>query len=542
MTINVPKMPFTLTQQDLDNLNNQSQQNVPAQTPIQQNNSQSKWNFTPNLDNPAANFVFGAGDAMRNTLAGGLNMIPGVNIPSAKSGQGLSYDAGNIAGNIGTFMGGGDVLDTIRALGEGIPIAGDALQYLGQSNLLPSALRRAIGSGLYGASSDENNRVHGGELGAGLSAAFDLLPPSLRAASEAVSPITQQFSHILSPDTYAEGIINNISSGKGLEESGKDIASKINSNYQDARDEGGELFDNLSDKYGNLKLFDNPVNSEYATLPDSIKNSYGRDSIGAHNDFIANPTLDNAIDLRRELQNNINIWQRKFKLSGLTPTEKSQLDDLSNAKGSLQSDMQNLFNVNQDAGDMFDNANINWQKNVIPYEQDNDIYKMATGEVKNPTNIASIFRNPEDSTVKVVQDLPDDMRNNIIYSAMGSPTAQKNAKNLMSAYNSLDQKGLSSYATPELQDSMNKLGKGLQTRDILNKILGAYLGSHIPFMPEEIGAIAGYQAAPFLNRLFTSTGPKLAQNASSSIPNGVNPYVRNAVLPNILQGVNRNGS
>lgn len=539
MTISVPDLPFKLTQDDLDNLSSSNNQN---QIVNQQPQNTSKWNFSPNLDNPAANFVFGAGDALRNTISGGLNMIPGVNIPSAKSGQGTAYNVGNIAGNIGGFMGGGDVLDALRGAGEGIPLAGQAMQYLGQSGLTPSVLRRAIGSGLYGASSDQNNRTGGAELGAGLSSAFDLLPPALRAGSEAVSPIVNNFQHILSPDKYAEGIINNISSGKGLEESGKDIAAQIKSNYGDAKKQGGKLFNDLSDKYGDLKIFDNPDNSEYATLPDTVTNLYDSGASKIHNNFIQNPTLDNAIALKRQLSSDIGSWTRKNQKTGLTPDELDKLQNLGSAQKSLSNDMQNFFNSNEDAGKMFENANSNWSKNVVPYEKDNDIYDMAVGNIKNPTNIASTFRNPEPTTMKVVQDLPNEMRDNIVYSAMGSPTAQKNAKNLMNAYNSLDQKGLSSYASPELQQSMQKLGSGLNTKDILNKILGAYLGSHIPFMPQEIGAVAGYQAAPFLNRLFTSTAPKLPDSSGNLMPSQINPYLKNAILPNMIQGVNQNVS
>lgn len=62
------------------------------------------------------NAILGAGDAFRNTMTGAASLLPGVNIKPIQSGKGLSYDVGNIAGNVGAFLGGGELVSGAKII------------------------------------------------------------------------------------------------------------------------------------------------------------------------------------------------------------------------------------------------------------------------------------------------------------------------------------------------------------------------------------------------------------------------------------------
>src|ERR1700733_12590792 len=47
-------------------------------------------------NNPITNTVLGAGDALSNLMRGTANLMPGVNLPMAKTGEGTAYNVGKI--------------------------------------------------------------------------------------------------------------------------------------------------------------------------------------------------------------------------------------------------------------------------------------------------------------------------------------------------------------------------------------------------------------------------------------------------------------
>src|SRR5687768_13918722 len=73
--------------------------------------------FTDKLANSApVNAALGAGDAIKNTITGTASLIPGIKIKPTKSSEGTAYNLGNLAGNIASYYGGGEILGAAKLL------------------------------------------------------------------------------------------------------------------------------------------------------------------------------------------------------------------------------------------------------------------------------------------------------------------------------------------------------------------------------------------------------------------------------------------
>jgi hypothetical protein len=224
-----------------------------------QNQFYQKINFTPTAQAPSStlqniansqlvNSVLGAGDAVRNTLSDTANIIPGVNIPSAQTGSGTAYNLGNIVGNIGAFLGGGEILDTARAAAEGVPYLGKLAQALSGNNFVSGLAKRAIGTAGYGAVTNPDNRAVGAAEGAGLSGLGDMVPLMAQGLAKA--------SQVVRPASYAQQIINGLSGGKSLEDNAKSLASDIKNAFEQRSGEASALYNPIFSNLGNSSLYD----------------------------------------------------------------------------------------------------------------------------------------------------------------------------------------------------------------------------------------------------------------------------------------------
>jgi len=260
-----------------------------------------------------------------------------------------------------------------------------------------------------------------------------------------------------------------------------------------------------------------------------------------------NPTLQNAHNLRSQLGSEIRILQKKDSIGGLDSSGRSDLNNYIGAKSSLDSDMNNyLSSIDPSIAQQYQAANLNWRQNVAPYTARPKIAQMAKGTPENIGNISTAFKNPSPNVQQIISHLPQQTQNQILYSELGKYTPSKSAQNLVNSFNQLDQKGLSSYITPELESSMSALqskinaAKGLQYAGGFG--LGGALGHALGMGPEGIslaGAGMSYAIPKLMNFLPSTQKSPLLGN----VARGTYPTARAAFLANYLNnsGVN-NGS
>jgi hypothetical protein len=559
------------------------------------NSAQQPQSFADNLANsPGIQGILGAGDAARGTLADVANAIPGVNIPNPKFGSGLSYNIGNFLGNAGTFMAGGEILDTLRAGLEAVPYVGSVMQYLGGSGVA-GGLRRAIGAGTYGAAASPDNRTGGGEMGAGLSVASDFLPPSARVATQAA----QAFR----PEQYADQLLQTLGGGKTIEENQQALAQNIQGAYENQKDAGSALYKPIFDSVGNSSIYDsvrNPapnnfqnvdqitehmndvtgknfddeddvkdyLNSKYNANLDSNKDllnyfnsapnvggsragsqylnmnpgdivSHDPDLQDLHNKFIQNPTFDNA----HILQSQLGSAERQIgKNTNPSVYDSGVQKQYIRARGALRSDMSSfLDSSNPGMANQYNAAASNWEQNVVPYLENPQIAKIAQGDITNPDNISTIFGSPENNTKKVVSDLGQSGINQILYSQLGQQVG-KGADKLYSAIPNLSSKsvGFGSYITPDMQNQFDSLNSKISYRNNLQRGAGALAGlgaSHSSYEGALTAAGLGMAASPYVMKALQKVLPigKGANGLSGLAQYGYSPASQ-AVIGNLAKG------
>ncbi len=148
-----------------------------------------------------------------------------------------------------------------------------------------------------------------------------------------------------------------------------------------------------------------------------------------------------------------------------------------------------------------------------------------------------IFRNPEAPINKLMEDLPRDASNRIIYSELGKYKG-KGPDKLLSAFQGLESKGLSSYVNPELTEQISQLAEKNARENSRNiairgaqkiggALAGATLASMTPFRhmlsmsPGVIELMAG--------SLGSGVAPSIASTISNSTPNSLSPMLRKAL-------------
>lgn len=512
--------------------------------------------FLSNLENsPLVNGVLGAGDALRNTMAAGANLLPGVNIPSVQTGDGLAYKLGNVAGNIGAFVGGGELLDGARLGATGIPMVGKLASALsdtgaasGPSSWLPGVARRALGTAAYSGITDQNNRAIGAGEGIGESLAADALPFGLGMAAKG--------SQYFMPGQYVKSILQSLGSGQSLEDATKSVIGSVKNAYDNqlgvSNVNYSPVLNSVRDRniYNPVKdpsVFGTPVKEgQYQNISPSVLSNYDSDLSDLHNQFIQNPTFGNAHQLQSQLATNI----RSLKGGNIAPDIATQnaISYLQKARGALQNDMSSFLNQESPhLSEMYSNAANNFYQNAAPYRANPKIYGMATGDITNlqPSTLGNVFKAPDENLNKIIGDLPPETINNLLYTKMGQRVPKMNPDAFMRNYDALDQSGLNSYITPQLQDQISSLKQRMAAKNALqfgtSAALGAALsGGHGGLAGTVgMGSLGAAVGRPIMNYIQNRLPLDQWAQSIGNVARGTYPFARTAVLANTLNGANQ---
>jgi hypothetical protein len=195
------------------------------------------------------------------------------------------------------------------------------------------------------------------------------------------------------------------------------------------------------------------------------------------------------------------------------------------------------------------NATNFYRDEVGPYVNTPNLAKIASGENQNPSGatIKGIFSNPDDDELKVLSDLPDNAKNQIVYSAIGGTNNLSTPGVMDKALTGLDNSGLLPYKSPaisdlhsQLQSAINKNSFPLQ---LLGAALGTVVGSHVPLpfgAGEGGGALGGWRLATHLAPYIRSNIPAPLSNAASSFGSIAYPNITRSIIGTTLGGNNGN--
>lgn len=543
------------------------------------------------------NTVATGGNAIANLLGGYAPQLATANTTNNSSpiAQGL----GNITGNVLGFMGGGEIADTARFGAEALPYVGKLAQMLGGSSMGSTMARQGLGSGLYGALATDQDRsdnaIKGGVLGATAASVpfgvgkieqgLNYLQPqkyakqildnlsggqSLGDATQSVLA-TVKNAYKQQQENASElynGVRSNIPSGSiyapvkrtlagtpDVSPTNVSLVSRSYSPLPGQTNEGldptifGNVFSHTEDAGKNISssLYSsgkqNPasfLSGSYPSLPENITDNYTSSLKDMHNDFINNPTFQNA----HALQSELGAVSRQLQSGRMAPTidTLNSANSLSNARNSLKSDMDTYLRAqNPELADQYQKAAENFQENVVPYRSNPKLYSIATGDTTNitPSALSTIFKAPDEDMQKVINDLPSGTMDKVLYTQLGKDTPSNNPFAFARAYGRLNEQGLGQYISPELQQNLESLQNRIKYRSLAQSAAGgltaaAHGASHGAGGAVGLGMMGAALGSPIMNYLGRRLPLDQIGSALTAAGGATYPYLYKTAISNLL--------
>lgn len=498
---------------------------------------QQNQSFINELANsPAVNGILGAGDALASTLSAGL--------VNPRNSSGTAYNVGKVAGNIGGFLGGGEILDTARAGMEAMPYIGQLAKLLGGEGLTGAskfgadAARQGLGTAAYGAVTNPDDRLKGAEEGFAWGVGGATVPPALKGIGMA--------TNVIRPQKFAAQILDILGGGKNLENNAQSIAQDLKNSFENRVAEGNALYSPLFDSLGSHSVYDGiaPSKDSYQSIAKDVIKGYDRNLNKLHQQFVENPSLENAHSLQSQLGSAARDLQAKDSAKNLSVADKSKMQGYLDAREAINGDINNfLSSKNPALAQQYQSATQNWLDNVVPYLENSKISKIAKGDVTNPRNITNIFSNPEPEIQKIVEDMGPNAANKILYAELGKTQGSLTPEKLLNSFNDLEKKGLGSYVTPSLAEQFDTLTGRIKNRDSAQKAAGALLGASLlhpmgSTVAATLGGLGGMAASPAVMKFLQSRLPLnqlstlLANSAKTAYPPVSKAVIANQVPAN----------
>lgn len=191
----------------------------------------------------------------------------------------------------------------------------------------------------------------------------------------------------------------------------------------------------------------------------------------AHNEFIAKPTYKNANRLQSDL------YKQASKLAK-APASDQMAHDIKDrmfaSRNGLIKDIERHFDTMDPTGNLakrYEFARNFHREEVVPYHNKR-LIDISKGRIRNPRNLTTTFKNPEEDVRKVVDDLGPEFKNRILYHDLRktvgiNPTDEK----LADAYEKLTGKGLEEYKAPQLDAQINTLKENAAKKSAVDELL-----------------------------------------------------------------------
>lgn len=316
---------------------------------LKQLESKSNSSSKINQHNLVFKFLAGAGGALQNSLAN----LPYSPIPHAPPSQELSGKMGDIAGNLLGFVGGGEALNAARAASEGLPLMGQLAKSLSGEGL-PGMARRLLGTSIAGALENPNDRMEGATKGALWAGVGESVPLALKGI--------HQVAEFIHPQAFTNKLM-----------------TSIKNTYENSKVEAKKQYGSVLGTIGSEK-----INAQtYSQLHPDISTAYDAKLKELHQDFINNPSLEQAHQLQSQLGSKIGQLSMSKHIDIHT---HNAIADLKQARASLLTDMNSfLQQTHPDLFNQYQQASQFYKNTVIPYHAENFISKIAQGDIKTST-------------------------------------------------------------------------------------------------------------------------------------------------------------
>lgn len=307
----------------------------------------------------------------------------------------------------------------------------------------------------------------------------------------------------INPAALSDGLISDIMSNKGIEESGKALALQVRNKGLGAIETSASHYKPIMDEIGGISIYKRypkqkgaeitkilPLDAEYfEKYPGQLRS--------IRKDFIGHPTFENAHNFQSQLGSAIRSLGKKQAKGALTPYEAKQLNGFNEIRDLVK--QHQIDYLKREAPHLIEpySKASEWHlDNVVPYLENPKISAIVREKVTNPRNVQNIFRNPEPGMEKIINDIGPEGKKNIFAAEFGKLRGNKNPQKVVDLFEKLEEKGLGSYVTPEMENKLSGVLKAMGRKKELKKIgIGAGIG---------LGTVGG---VPSLKHLITRLIP-----------------------------------
>lgn len=376
----------------------------------------------------------------------------------------------------------------------------------------------------YGGLTTPYDRMGGLEKGALYGTMAELMPGVLPAARKGMGLIAPK----LGPKAHAENMLNELSGGKSVNEATRSLASDIDKMQSYVKDQSTKNYKEVFDKHGDSNIYQKDIPKDgYLGLDSKITEDFPKHIKDEESRFLKNPTFENAHKYQSILGNAESTLRRK---ANKDLTETNLMKNIGDSRKAVNNDIYSFLGeadktgperpFTDTAGYKYAAAGKYHKDNVIPYRDSKLMKEISEGTKVNPRNIQGLFKNPEDNTWKILSHLGQGAQDKILYSQLGKQGVKRTPEGILNAANKLDEQGLGSYISPNLEQQLQSLHHKVKLRNIAERGGGAALGAlalspvgahmMLPYAGEA-GGIAGAG----LGALF---GPRLFKKALTRVP------------------------
>lgn len=298
--------------------------------------------------------------------------------------------------------------------------------------------------------------------------------------------------------SMAKGIMKYLSKGEGFEQAGKTIANAAKNTYERLYNNVGNAYKAVFNKVGEKSI---PLSN----LPEEQINNLGIHLKPQYNDFLKNPTFQEAHNLQSDIGKEIGEIKDARIRRGLTDKERVQLDALAKTRETIHSDMSDFIDTKHpELRGQYQTASDLFKSKIVPFLENKRLYKMAKGRDTNPKNVVNIFKNPEPGLQDIVNEMGQGTKNRIIYQHIATSPYKLTGERLLNRTAELDKQGLISYLHPEVASKLDRLQSAVNLKKGISPLIGGVLGGYgahsLGPAATSIATMGGMMVAPSLTR------------------------------------------
>ncbi|MHB1222321.1 MAG: hypothetical protein ACYC0J_10030 [Gammaproteobacteria bacterium] len=202
---------------------------------------------------------------------------------------------------------------------------------------------------------------------------------------------------------------------------------------------------------------------------DNMKNTeyYNGKLEDIHDSFVKNPTFKNAHELESQLGYRERELTKLSKKGTLDRAGGIELQAISKSKKALKSDMADVIGkLPEDLQQDWNLFKKKYRENYTPYESTIPLAKISKGETvgTRPETLKKIFSYPNEKSQKILADLPEETKKNILYNEL-TDIDPSDARSVVELLDKLEQeKGYAKLFTPEIKKSRDAIKVRLRNK------------------------------------------------------------------------------